>query len=276
MPSDTTADAEQMQLRLLRERSPAQRAALAIRLSADVIRNCKRAVARAHPELAARQIGDRFIELHYGRELAEAVRAAKGDWKMADTSDLVEALRPVLRELKRLGVRHYVGGSIASSMHGSARSTLDVDLGAELDEQSALALIAALQSDYYASQSAVLDAVRRRTCFNLIHLATSFKVDIFVNRGRDFDRRVQERAAVEPLGETETLSAPIATAEDIILIKLEWYRLGNEISQRQWSDVTAVAKLQGGRLDRDYLRRWSRELGLTDLLDRLLCEVDSD
>ena len=69
---------------------------------------------------------------------------------------------------------------------------------------------------------------------------------------------------------------PIATAEDIILLKLEWYRLGNETSERQWSDLTTVAKLQGDRLDRDYLHRWSTELGVSDLVERLVSEVDPD
>ena len=74
MPNDTTHDAEQMQLRLLRDKSPSERLGLALRLSSDVIRASKRAISRAHPELTEREVGHRFIELHYGRELAEAVR----------------------------------------------------------------------------------------------------------------------------------------------------------------------------------------------------------
>ena len=74
MLSDTTRDAEQVQLRLLRDKSPAERLALAVRLSSEVIRASKRAISRAHPELTLRQVGHLFIELHYGRELAEAVR----------------------------------------------------------------------------------------------------------------------------------------------------------------------------------------------------------
>ena len=74
MPFDTTLDAEQVQLRLLRDKAPAQRLAMAVRLSSEVIRLSKRAISRAHPELTPRQVGHLFIELHYGRELAEAVR----------------------------------------------------------------------------------------------------------------------------------------------------------------------------------------------------------
>lgn len=189
--------------------------------------------------------------------------------------DMVEALRPVLDELSRLAVRYYVGGSLASSSHGAARSTLDADVVAELDETAALHLIAALQADYYISQQAVLAAVRAHSCFNLIHLATSFKIDLFVSRNREFDRSVLERATLETLGDRNLLLARVATAEDIILLKLEWYRLGNEASQRQWSDLVQVVRLQGDRLDREYLAHWAGRLGVADLLQRLL-EVDKD
>lgn len=192
---------------------------------------------------------------------------------MANPSELLQALLPVVDQLDRLGVRFCIGGSVASSVHGAARSTLDVDLGAELDEVAAVRLVAALQKEFYVSKQAVLDAVRRRSCFNLIHLATSFKVDVFVSKGRAFDRCVQDRAVRDSIGEGGLLVAPIATAEDIILLKLEWYRLGNETSQRQWSDLTTVAKLQANRLDHDYLRFWANELGVADLAERLLSEV---
>ncbi len=202
--------------------------------------------------------------------------AATKDEAMAQSDELLEALGPVLAELNRLGVRYCIGGSVASSIHGVPRSTLDVDLAAELDEPAARKLVAALANDYYASESAAVDAVRRRTCFNLLHFATSSKIDIFVSKNRQFDRAVQDRAAVRSLGDEDALSARVVSAEDIILLKLEWFRLGDEASERQWRDLTSVAKLQAHRLDCEYLRLWARELGLTDLLDRLLAEIGSE
>ena len=195
---------------------------------------------------------------------------------MAESSDLIQALGPVLVELDRLGVRYCVGGSVASSFHGAARSTLDVDLAAEINEANALSLIAALGNEYYVSEVAVRDVVRHRSCFILLHFATSFKIDVFVSRGREFDRQVQKRAIADALGGTDSLPARFASAEDIILIKLEWYRLGHETSERQWNDVTVVAKLRWDRLDRDYLHHWAGVLGLAHLLDRLLAEVEPD
>jgi len=271
-PTDTTPDAEQVQLRLLREKSPSERAGMALRHSAEIIRLAKRAIQRVNPQFTESQVSRRFIELQYGEELANAVHESGGS-RMDGSIEMVDALRPVMYELDRLGVRYYIGGSVASSSHGVGRSTLDVDVVAELVEASVLSLIAKLQNKYYISQAAALDAVQRRLSFSLVCLANSFKIDVFVSRNRDFDRAVLERAETEMLGAANPLSARVATAEDIVLLKLEWYRLGNEASQKQWDDLTRVVKLQADCLDRQYLDRWAEELGVADLLDRLMGEA---
>lgn len=192
---------------------------------------------------------------------------------VTEESGLLSALRPVIAEFQRLNVRYYVGGSVASSFHGASRSTLDVDVAAELDESTALRLIDALKDQYYISETAVREAVRLRTCFNLIHLASSYKVDVFVSRDRPFDRQAQERAVHEALGDADPVDTRIASPEDILLAKLEWFRLGDETSERQWSDLLRVALLQKSRLDLAYLRHWAQELGVLDLLERLLSET---
>ena len=191
---------------------------------------------------------------------------------MADVTEMIQSLRPVVTELERLGVRYCIGGSVASSLHGASRSTMDVDLAAELDETTALRLTETLREDFYVSETAALEAVRRHSCFNLLHFATSFKIDIFISGGREFDRQVQDRAIVDTLGETDSLPVRVVSAEDIVLLKLEWYRLGDAVSERQWDDVTRVVKLNDACLDRDYLRRWAGELGVSDLLERVLGE----
>ena len=74
MPTDTTLDAAQMQLQLLRDKSPSERLALALQLSSEVILASKRAISRVYPEMTDRDVGHAFIELHYGQALAEATR----------------------------------------------------------------------------------------------------------------------------------------------------------------------------------------------------------
>lgn len=188
----------------------------------------------------------------------------------SDTDDIVAALPPVLRALSSLGVRHYIAGSVASSFHGATRSTMDVDVVSELSDEAAGPFRELLGADYYSSDSAIRDAVRRKSCFNLIHYPTSFKVDVFVSRERPFDQDCMARAAMGRIGFDTEIQVPIASPEDTIVSKLEWYRSGNETSQRQWQDVSRVLALLGEQADVRYLRNAAESVGVTDLLERLL------
>jgi hypothetical protein len=187
---------------------------------------------------------------------------------------LVEALEPIATILQSLDIRFFVGGSVASSYHGAARSTMDVDLVANLQPAKIQPFVSRLDSeDYYVNQSAIEDAVKRASCFNVIHLASSFKVDIFILKNREFDKSSMKRARPGKVDLQSGFEVPIASAEDTILSKLEWYRLGNEVSERQWDDVTRVMKILGQAADRDYLERNATDLGVADLLEKLIREL---
>jgi sugar/nucleoside kinase (ribokinase family) len=189
-------------------------------------------------------------------------------------ADLLDALLPVVEAFERLRVRHHIGGSVASSALGVARATLDVDLVADLAGSQVSRFVAALEEDYYLDGDAVREAVERRASFNLIHLATMVKVDVFVLKDRPYDIEAFSRMRAEVLEEDEGARAFfLASAEDTILNKLEWYEMGGRVADRQWRDVIGVLKVQWGRLDLDYLRRWARTLGLLDLLERAIGEA---
>jgi hypothetical protein len=190
-------------------------------------------------------------------------------------SDILAAMRPVVEALERLGVRYHVGGSVASSALGVARSTLDVDLVADLRQDHVDDLVSALELGYYIDGDMIRDAIRRRSCFNVIHLATMLKVDLFVLKQRPYDRLAFSRAAPAVLEEEEgARSYLLASAEDTILNKLEWYEMGGRVSDRQWGDVLGVLRVRGDALDLDYLRRWAEELGIRELFERALAETD--
>lgn len=189
---------------------------------------------------------------------------------MSEVDDLVAALMPVAAAFDRLGVRHYVGGSVASTMHGAIRSTMDVDVVCDLRADQVDAFLAAFDGDFYVSEAAVWQAVERRSCFNLIHLPTVYKVDVFVSRGRPFDVAAMERAVPLLLAAGQNTTVPVATAEDSIVAKLEWFRLGDESSERQWHDVSRLLALHGGALDVAHMQRMAESVGVADLLDRLL------
>lgn len=179
----------------------------------------------------------------------------------------------VTDSLDALGVPYAIGGSLASAVHGVARSTMDADLVADLRMEHAESLARALGGAFYADVEMMRDAIRRRGSFNLIHMETTFKVDIFVAKRRAFDRAQLARRQLHLLSEDPERRAYVATAEDIVLSKLEWYRMGGEVSDRQWRDVLGVLKVQGDRLDRDYLRRMATELGVSDLLKQAFGEA---
>lgn len=190
--------------------------------------------------------------------------------------DAITAMVPVVRQFERLGIPYYIGGSVASSFYGLARSTLDVDLVADLKPEHIAPLAAALQETYYVSPRMIGDAVARKSCFNLIYLPTSFKIDVFVLRDRPYDQEAIRRIRQDTFG-PEWQGNPffVASPEDVILAKLEWFRLGDEVSDRQWRDIIEVMKTQMASLDRDYLLKWAAELGVADLLERAWDEARS-
>jgi hypothetical protein len=187
--------------------------------------------------------------------------------------DLLAALGPVLDVLEALGVRHFIGGSIASSAHGLVRASIDVDIVAELRPEHAERIVTALSDGYYVSEERVRDAIARRASFNLIHLESMLKVDIFVAKDRPFDRRAMDRARPLSIGEKGDRAIPLASAEDVVLAKLEWYRRGGEVSERQWTDVIGVLQGGGESLDYSYLRAGALELSVSDLLARALTDA---
>jgi hypothetical protein len=188
--------------------------------------------------------------------------------------DLLEALIPVVEALERLGVAYHVGGSLASSAYGVARSTLDVDVVADLRPEHAAALAASLNDAYYVDEEAVRAAIAARASFNAIHLATTIKIDVFVADRAPFDRAELSRARRETLEDDEHARRFfVKSPEDVVLRKLRWYRDGGEVSERQWSDVVGVLKVQATALDLAYTSAWASQLGLSDLLARALREA---
>lgn len=273
--SDTSAKAERAQITLLRAVDPARRLRLVCDLSRTTLQLSWRGLRRAHPHADERQIRLLSLAYRYGQPEATAIGALIEERDvMAMQPDLLTALTPVIAALSDLGVPYFVGGSVASSLYGMPRSTLDVDLVVELSEEHVAGLVERLGTEYYLSEDAIREAVRAHSSFNLIHLATMLKVDVFVKKTRAFDQEVFRHLRDESVDLTDTgVTLLLPTPEDIILAKLEWYRLGNEISERQWSDILGVLKVQATTLDLDYLHHWAAELGVSDLLKRALNEA---
>jgi len=186
---------------------------------------------------------------------------------------VLAAVQPVSEALESLSVPHYLTGSVISSFYGVARATVDADLVADLRVIHAEPFAARLGAAYYAEADIIREAIHARTMFNVIHFETMVKVDVYPVATL-YDRTCMARRlrdTLDPAGDGPLFA--VASAEDVLLHKLLWYRMGGHVSERQWGDVLGVLRVRGRHLDRDHLARWAEQLGITDLLERALDEA---
>jgi len=184
----------------------------------------------------------------------------------------IAATITVTATLEKLGVRYLIGGSLASTVHGMVRTTQDSDIVAEMRPEHVEAFVRALENEFYIDEESITSAVAQHTSFNIIHRESMFKVDVFVPVLRPFVREQLSRARKQIFAVEPQVEALVATAEDTLLAKLEWYRMSGEVPERQWRDVLGILKIQAGNLDLSYLRQWAKELEFSDLLERALTE----
>ncbi|HEX6372199.1 MAG TPA: hypothetical protein VF006_24995 [Longimicrobium sp.] len=185
----------------------------------------------------------------------------------------IEVSVEMARMLKALGIEYLVGGSFASSLHGHPRSTQDIDIVADLRPEHITPLLATLHERFYFDEPAIREAVSRRSSFNVIHLRTLFKVDIFV-AGDDLSTRLElQRRQVYTLDIDPPEDIIVASPEDVIVQKLHWYRLGDHISERQWLDAMNILEVRGSELDHEYMRDLATHMGVSDLLQRILTQA---
>lgn len=184
--------------------------------------------------------------------------------------DAITITLRVTNVLEKLGVSYFIGGSLASTFYGMVRTTQDSDIIADLKTEHTPLLMGALQNVFYMDDEMIADAITHHSSFNIIHRESMFKVDIFVPRPRLFIKMQFSRARKENLSSEPQMTAVLASPEDTLLAKLEWYRLGGEVSERQWRDVLGILKVQSGALDVDYMNHMADDLKVKDLLDRAL------
>jgi len=187
--------------------------------------------------------------------------------------DIIEVTLKVVKVFEKLGIAYHVGGSLASSAFGIARSTLDVDIIANIKPEQASDISENLREEFYVDSEMILNAIQKQSSFNLIHLETLFKVDIFPLKNHPFDQQAFSRRLQRAVSEDTSNQLFFATPEDIILHKLTWYKAGEAVSDRQWNDVLGVLKVQGDQLDMVYLKEWAEKLTVFNLLTKAIDEA---
>jgi hypothetical protein len=183
-----------------------------------------------------------------------------------------EALQELLLILRDLGLRHMAVGSIASSIHGLPRFTNDTDLLVDIREEHVGPLVTRTKGTFYLDSDEARRSVAAGRAFNLIHLSSASKIDIFPAVHEFHATELKRSAVAEWIAPgSAAISLPVASAEDTVLSKLLWYKAGGAVSDRQWSDVLGIAARK--KLDWGYIESWTAKLGIAGLSDRLRSET---
>lgn len=194
---------------------------------------------------------------------------------MTLNSEIQQATEPLIRFFETNQIQYHIGGSVASSAHGIPRTTLDVDLVADIKPHQVEQMVETLKAIYYIDAAMMMSAIWNESSFNLIHLATIIKIDIFILKKDAFNQEVMRRAVegVLNLGHAESFSVRFSSPEDIILHKLSWFRLGGQQSERQWKDILGVLSVQHDSLDFEYMQLWAKQIEVYDLLEQAISEI---
>lgn len=271
---DTSYEAEQVQIKIFRRRGEAGRGDLMrslTRTTRALSWNALLQRATARPR-TRKELALFFIELNYGKDLAAQClayfeKASIKEEILLNSDDMLAALIPVIEVLDELGVNYLIAGSVASSIHGIPRSTADADLVIDFKLEHVTPFIARLQDEYYVSEQAIQEALNRRSAFNVIHLATGFKLDLILLKNDQFNQTSFSRAVLASISTTDSRRFRLDAAEDVLLQKLRWYQIGNQVSDKQWLDILGILKSQE-QLDDVYLEKWAKQLGLCELLTK--------
>jgi hypothetical protein len=167
--------------------------------------------------------------------------------------------------MERAQVSYFLGGSLASSLQGEPRATNDIDFVVDLRGPQIRPLIDALGADFDVDEEALREAVSRRSSWNIFHVPTVTKLDLFILRQDPFDKSEftrRRRMVLPPEGRGLYIKSP----EDSVLRKLMWFRDGGGSATSQWRDIVQILRVSAGKLDPSYLDEWAGRLGVAPLL----------
>jgi hypothetical protein len=263
--SDTTPAAQRRWAETYARLSPADKARRLATAFADARKLHAAGMRQRNPGAGAELVLSDWLRRHFG------YTASSGAGRMAEKSNL-DVLEEVLAVFNRLGIAHALGGSMASSLHGIARFTLDADVAAEPFPDRIAEFAGSLPAPYYLSLEAIQEAHRQHGSFNIIHTEAGFKVDVFISALDPFARSAMARRQQVQLRESAAAVA-VQSPEDVILAKLRWFRMSGSALQNQWSDVLGVLRVQQN-LDAAYLDHWAKALNLEDLLQQARAEAE--
>lgn len=274
---DTAPEIERIQIARIRAFSPARKFASVRSWTHTLTSANLHAMHNGILEADDRDIALRFVTREYGQTLAADFQAdleQRSDWTM-QAPDLLAAMNPVIEHFEQLSVRYALSGSIACSVYGLPRGAQDIDLIADLDSKHVSSLILHLQRDYTLNGQTLQDAIQQRSVFSLLHVSSLMKIDVLLPQARSFDSLVLQRAHQLPLVEGYH-PMWIASSEDVVLMRLDWYRNSGASADDQWNDILGLLKVQAPTLNLIYLRQEAGTLNISELLEQALIDAGID
>lgn len=277
---DTHPEAERIMIELIRSSPMSKRFRLVQSLTQSAFWSTMQAWQERHREASEQEAALHVLSCSYGPGLAKLVQAAlerREGWHLQPI-DLLAVMLPARRALEDLHVPSYLGGSIASSLHGMQKLAQDIDLVVDLGNQVLPSLLAALGQHYLLEEDEARKAMRARTSFPLIHLDSLMKIDVVLSKHEAFDTFTRQLIRCHTLDERYP-PIPLASAAEMTLFKIQRYQR-NERSRTdgmqddaKWNDILGMLKVQGPDLDLPLLEKWAGTLGLADTWHRALVDA---
>jgi len=271
---DTSLDAELMLIGMIRKAPMSKRFAFVQAWTASMLEAGSQYVRQLHPQASDEEVRFLFIERQYGKNLADDLRWALDTYgiQVADTPDYLRATLPLAKICEDLDIPYALSGSLASSLYGLQRATLQIDFVAGLRQKHLPSFCAQLTGLYLLHKEEIEAAIRQKNCFTLVHLESLLKVIVtlpgMLTIGQQIFHRVRKITLVE--GEQPV---PVLSPEQMILLLLEAFKRSNERADDLWYDLLGMVKVQGTDLDMPFLTQQAALLGVTELLARALVDA---
>lgn len=173
---------------------------------------------------------------------------------------LLDVLKEVIAKFETAGIEYFMVGSMATMYYGQPRFTRDLDLVVRIRPRQVLGFenLFPLSEFYCPPIEVIQDEIQRKGSFNLIHQQSGIKVDLVLDKETDF--YISEFARRKKIKINEGLEVYLASPEDLILKKLDYYREGE--SEKHLNDIRDI--LMNVQLDEEYLQLWITKMGLTN------------
>jgi hypothetical protein len=277
---DTHPQAERIMIDVIRQAPMSKRFRLVQSLTQCIRWSSLQAWQECHREVSEQVAAIGSVSCSYGPALAERVQAALGmreRWHV-QPADLVTVMLPALGICDVLGVPSYLGGSVASSLHGMQQVAQDIDLVVDLPEHTLPSVLSLLHQHYVLDENEAREAVRARSAFPVIHLDSLMKVDVILPHTDAFETAMRRLVALYALDDRYP-PFRLASPCEMILFKLRCYQ-GDERSRTdgmrddaEWNDIVGMLKVQGPDLDLALLEQWAGTLGVADTWRRALADA---